>query len=390
VGPCKDVEVRARKSICLVVSDIRTAEAFLLGHMAAMANAYDVYLVANCADNQFLKRRGLAVDVLCAPLVRDVSPIRDLACLYVLFGIFRQRKFDAVHSVTPKAGLLAMLAASLARIPVRIHTFTGQVWATRAGLGRMLLRNLDRLLATCATHLLVDSHSQKEFLLRRKVVTPGKASVLADGSISGVDTQRFRPSPEDRSRIRQRERMAEDGVVFLYVGRLKVDKGVLDLAEAFSQLCEDCDNAWLLMVGRDEEDLRWEIQARCGPWADRSVFVDWTTTPEQYMASADVLCLPSYREGFGSVIIEAAACEVPSLASRIYGVTDAVVENVTGVLHEPGAVQELTDKMRHMAREPAWRNAMGKRARIRVESEFAQNTVTAALLQYYSKVLRQS
>jgi len=339
------------------------------------------------ATKQHLRQQGIGIDVLYAPLVRNVSPIKDLACLFILLALFRRRKFDAIHSVTPKAGLLAMLAGRLARIPVRIHTFTGQVWATRAGLSRMLLKNLDRLLVACATHVLVDSHSQKEFLPRERVVTPRKASVLAEGSISGADTTRFRPDLLLRKKVRSSLNITQDATVFVYVGRLKRDKGVLDLAAAFSQLCRANTNAYLLVVGPDEENLRPQIESRCDSCIGRLRFVDWTQTPEQYMASADVLCLPSYREGFGSVVIEAAACEVPSLASRIYGVTDAAVEGVTGVLHEPGNVEDLACGMARAVENPARRAAMGRAARVRAQKQFAADTLTAAVLQYYRNVL---
>lgn len=375
-----------RKTICIVVSDVKTAEAFLLGHMTAMKSVYDVVLVADCPDKDHLRRRGVGIDVVYVPLVRKVSPIKDLACLFSLFLVFRRRKFDAVHSVTPKAGLLAMLSARLAHVPARIHTFTGQVWATSSGPGRVLLKGLDRLLAVCATHILVDSPSQLEFLRRQRVISTKKGSVLANGSISGVDMTRFHPQPRVQEEVRASLGIPTVGTVFAYIGRLRRDKGVLDLAAAFSQVCGTGEQVYLVLVGPDEEGMRPQIEARCASCLDRLRFVDWTPNPERYMASADLLCLPSYREGFGSVSIEAAACEVPSLASRIYGLTDAVIDELTGILHEPGNVQELARGMQRAVRDPAWRIAMGRAARARVEREFAKETVTAALLEYYAKI----
>jgi glycosyltransferase involved in cell wall biosynthesis len=373
--------------IAIIVSSPITAKAFLTEQINALSGSYQVCLVLNLKKGDSIPNLNPKVEVVAAPIVRNISVLRDLHALLFLVALFSRRKFDAVHSVSPKAGLLAMLAGKLARVPVRIHTFTGQVWATRAGFSRMLLKNLDRLLVACATHVLVDSHSQKEFLLRERVVTPGKASVLAEGSISGVDTTRFRPDLLVRKKVRSSLNIPQDATVFVYVGRLKRDKGVLDLAAAFLQLCRANTNAYLLVVGPDEENLRPQIESRCDSCIGRLRFVDWTRTPEQYMASADVLCLPSYREGFGSVVIEAAACEVPSLASRIYGVTDAVVEGVTGVLHEPGNVEDLACGMARVVENPARWAAMGRAARVRAEKQFAADTLTAAVLQYYRNVL---
>jgi glycosyltransferase involved in cell wall biosynthesis len=380
--------VPARKSICMVVSSVElTAECFLAGHLAAMTHSYDVCLVANCRDRDYLRRLGISVDVLYAPIVRDISPLSDITALFALYVLFRKHRFDAIHSVSPKAGLLGVLAAWLARSSVRVHTFTGQVWATRVGLGRAVLKFLDKLLVACATHILVDSHSQLEFLLREGVVTIDKASVLGSGSISGVDTERFQPRPEVHDRIRKALKIPHEAFVFLFVGRLKKDKGVLDLATAFSSVCKSYANAYLAIVGADEEQLSPEIASRCGPCSDRLRIQGRKTTPEDYMASADILCLPSYREGFGSVVIEAAACEVPALASRIYGITDAIREGETGVFHRPGDVEDLTAVMLRMAQDKQQCIAMGKMARARVKTEFSIERVTADLLQYYEHQL---
>jgi glycosyltransferase involved in cell wall biosynthesis len=203
------------------------------------------------------------------------------------------------------------------------------------------------------------------------------------GSISGVDISRFHPEPLARLRVRASLGIPSEATVFGYIGRLRKQKGVLDLAAAFARLCRTSGDAYLIVVGPDEENLRPKVRSLCMSCCDKLRFVDYTPAPEEYMVSADVLCLPSYREGFGSVIIEAAACGVPSLASRIYGVTDAVVERLTGVLHEPGNVDDLADGMRRLIDNPAWRSALGSGAHARAEAYFTAEKVTAAVLEYY-------
>jgi glycosyltransferase involved in cell wall biosynthesis len=250
-----------------------------------------------------------------------------------------------------------------------------------------MLKTADKALARMATHVLVDSPSQRDFLVCGRVVSAKKSRVLANGSICGVDTFRFRPDSELRKRIRQREGIAEDSVVFLYVGRLKVDKGVLDLAKAFAQLGMDYGKAWLLIVGPDEEGLRSRIERICPSVASRLRLIGFATAPQEYMAAADVLCLPSYREGFGSVIIEGASVGIPAVASNIYGITDAIESGVTGFLHSAGDVAGLQSKMKQMMDDPELRAKMGANALLRARRCFSKNLVTSALLDFYGSVV---
>ncbi len=375
------------KRICLVVSSTLTAKAFLLDYIRVLSKKYQLIMVANTDNCDFLANLGIDVEVKPIRIERKIYPLRDVAALYALYRLFRKKKFDLVHSVSPKAGLLAMLAAALARVPARVHTFTGQVWATRKGVSRFLLKNVDRLLVLFATHILIDSNSQRSFLLMEKVVPGNKSTVLAKGSISGVDTQRFRPQLEARKKIRDVKKIKKDDIVFLYVGRLKQDKGLIDLAQAFAALCNSSEGQHLLLVGPDEEGMRDRIKAICQPCANRLHFVDYTLVPEQYLSAADIFCLPSYREGFGTTIIEAGAVGIPAIGSRIYGITDAVDEGRTGLLYEPGNVPQLIGLMKKLAQDKSLRKKMGENARARVIRDFSKERLTAELLDYYKAVI---
>ncbi len=374
------------KSVCFVVSNPLTLKCFLLDHLAALSRVCRLTCIANWDDPAGLLQCGVDVPLVRVPIERTISPGRDLQALWTLQGYFRRNRVDVVHSVTPKAGLLAMTAAALAGVPVRIHTFTGQVWANRSGLERTLLKALDTWLAAMATHILVDSESQRDFLVRGNIVPAKKSRVLANGSICGVDTLRFRPDSGARTRIRQREGIPEQSVVFLYVGRLKVDKGILNLAQAFARLGVDCSEAWLLIVGPDEEALAPRIERICTAVAQRLRFIGFSAVPQEYMAAADVLCLPSRREGFGSVIIEAASVGIPAVASNIYGITDAVESSVTGLLHAAGDVADLQSKMKEMMDDQESRKRMGTNARLRAGRSFSKELVTSALLDFYGSV----
>ena len=322
-----------KKKICIVVSSMMTVKVFLMDHIAALSQKYSVSVVANTNDMDFFNDAGIKATLISIRIERKITLWHDLKALFQLFCLFRKCRFDVVHSVTPKAGLLTMIAGTLSNIPIRIHIFTGQVWVTRVGIVRWLLKSADCLFASLATDVLVDSFSQQNFLIKENVVTANKSRVLAKGSISGIDTVRFRPDASARKKIRSKENFSDSDIVFLYLGRLNKDKGLLDLGIAFSALCSDYDHIHLMVVGPDEENIQPRMENICASCADRMHFVDYTSVPEQYMAAADVFCLPSYREGFGSTIIEAACVGIPAIGSRVYGITDAIDEDVTGLLY---------------------------------------------------------
>lgn len=375
------------KKVCFVTAVPMTLRAFMRNHLLVLSERYDTSAIADFKVEDLTDEWLPGVRLVPIRIARAISPTADLWALWTLFRYFRSGHFDTVHSVTPKAGLLAMTAARLAGVPHRIHCFTGQVWATRRGLGRTLLKGADRFIAANATHILTDSHSQRAFLESEGVLDKGLADVLGHGSISGVDIERFHPDEGARKKIRSELGVPQQACLLLFLGRLNRDKGILDLAQAFTRLASNHSDVWLVMVGPDEGDISAQLERSCGDAMARVRRVGYTTTPEHYMAAADVFVLPSYREGFGSVVIEAAACGIPAVASRIYGLTDAVEEDVTGLLHPPGNIAALYDSLARLCGDHALRTRMGAMARERAARDFSMASVTAALLAYYEKIL---
>lgn len=372
--------------ICFVVASPLTVRAFLAPHIAALTKRYAVSVVANFGDDR-PPTAGDGVEFVSIPIERHVAPRHDLIAFLSLMRLFRRERYAAIQSVTPKVGLIAMLAGWVTRVPVRIHVCTGQTWVTRRGAARWFLKLMDRVIVSCATHVLVDSPSQREFLLSENVVSAARSRVLASGSIAGVDSARFKPDPQARREIRSRLGHPDDCAVYLFLGRLNREKGVLDLAAAFARLAAADDQLRLLFVGPDEENLRGALQRALGAAALRAGFVGDTDRPEAYLAAADVFCLPSYREGFGVTIIEAGACGVPAIGSRIYGVTDAIDDGVTGLLFEPRNIQELAGCMDRLARDPALRRRMGESARAKALRDFPASAVVAELVQLYEEAI---
>ena len=370
-------------SVCLTLTSPFVLSAFLQGHLSRLRQSFAVAVCVNRSESDIPLAVPEGVEVQDVEIRRKISPWQDAAALWKLWTFYRQRRFNAVITVTPKAGLLGMLAARLAGIPVRVHWFTGQVWATRKGPMRAMLKRIDRFTAACATDVLADSPSQKDFLVCEGVVSDDKISVLGHGSISGVDTTRFRPDPEARQRIRDKFQIPGIAPCLVYVGRMSKEKGVPDLLAAFGQLRADFTDLHLILVGPDEEGL---LTKSTIPGLH---VVGYTKNAEAYMSAADIICLPSYREGFGSVLIEGAACGLPAVASRIYGVTDAIVENETGLLHAPGDIAALTDSLRRLVSDDDFRLRLGKKAYERALTSFEAGYLENLFSQFLERLLEE-
>lgn len=369
-----------KEKICIVVSNVMTINAFLLEPIKKLSQHYNVYIIVNGVADHISGSLGDEVTVLYAPIERKINIIQDLKALFKLFVLFRKYRFQLVQSVTPKAGLIAMLAAFFARIPIRIHIFTGQVWVTRVGLGRKFLKGMDRAISMLATDLLVDSASQRQFLLDEGVVKACKSSFLAHGSISGVDITRFKQNEVIRKELRAQLAIKNNDIVFLFIGRLNRDKGVLDLASAFSNIVDR--HIHLFIVGPDEAGMQQEMEKLLNDCIKQVHFIGFSSVPEAYMAVADVLCLPSYREGFGSVVIEAAAVGIPAIGSRIYGVEDAIVDGQSGLLFEAGNIADLKASMVTIIENETFKK-LGSNARKRVLEQFTSEILASAWLDYY-------
>ena len=375
--------------LCVVTTSPLIVDFFLRGHLKALGTRHELSLIVNAGSPGFLDESGIQITVVPMPIERKISLLRDLQALWSLLRYFRGRRFDGIVSIAPKAGLLAMTAAWVAGIPFRCHIFQGEVWVTRQGVIRRVLRLMDIITARTATHVLVISRSERDFLLKERVVSTQNSQILANGSLAGVDTTRFRADPAARSLVRKELGVPDDAVLAIFVGRITQDKGVIDLALSFAGIAAGRPAWHLLFVGPDEDGLRAKLEQAAGAAAAQVHFSGLTSSPERYMAAADFLCLPSYREGFGNVIIEAASIGIPALASRIYGIADALIEDQTGLMHEPGDLDQLSAKLKRLFSDSALRAQLGQRARERALTAFSSGLVVDALGQYVERGLAE-
>ena len=376
-----------KKKIAIVVASVLQVKFFLIPHLNRLSDIYDVTLILNNDHPEILESIDLPISIIEVPIRRKVSVWHDLCALYALTNLFLKQDFDLVHTMNPKAGLLGMIAAWLARVEIRVHTFQGEFWVNKEGLARHFFLSLDKLVGFLATNLLVVSSSERDFLIAEGVVSPKKSIVLANGSIGGVDLEKFKPNWEMRNSIRVNLSISEQAILFLYIGRLTREKGLVELIEAFTLFPDDA-QVFLLLVGPDEDGINAEYSKLIDSPNSRVRIAPYTASPETYMAASDVLVLPSHREGFGVVIIEAAAMGVPAIGSSIYGISDAVQNGVTGFLFEKENVADLFKKMQQLAGNPPLRSSMGVAAALRVKKYFDQKIVVESFVDYYKLLIK--
>lgn len=375
-----------RKKICFVVAIPGTAQSFLRDHIAALAKEYDVYLVGAIKNESEVKGLALA-GWHRIEIERGISIWHDIIAIFSARRYFTKMKFDAVHSVTPKAGLVTALDSWLAGIKHRIHIFTGQVWATRKGFMRWLLKTIDKVIVRLDNHILVDGKSQRAFLEKEGVIKAGQAIVFGEGSISGVNTQRFVPDANVREEIRKEIGIKEDALVFLFMGRLNHDKGIGELYEAYDRLASESQNVFLLLVGRDEEDYISRLPQFSHINESNFYYYAPTPTPERVLNAGDVFVLPTYREGFGTSVLEAACMGLPSITSDAYGVLDASVEGETGLRCKVGDVESLYNCMKYLNDNREMVKVMGEKSKKRVLKDFPGERITEDWVVFYRSLL---
>ena len=364
-----------------------TIHFFFKPHLRELTKYFDQTLAYNPNNDSYLPSLNLPIREHSIPIMRKISLWYDLkALLYICYFLWRE-KFDIVVTVVPKAGLLGMIAAWLMQVPLRVHIFQGEVWASRRGLMRWLLKTMDTVTARLATHLLVVSASELEFLERESVIPVGKAKLLGEGSISGVDVERFQTNPELRTLLRNKLKIPENAVLCVFLGRLNIDKGIHDLVKAFTISGSYLENIWLIIAGPDEDNIATSLLKLVpDSLLKRILIFGFTDKPEDFLAASDLLCLPSYREGFGTVILEAAAMALPAIGTKIYGISDAIHDKETGVLIPVGDVQALSEAISRWCQNPEERKRLGANARDRVVANFDQKKVVERYVRHLVEV----
>lgn len=338
--------------------------------------------------NEIASREG--VRTIAVPMERRISPFKDIRSLLQLIKVFRSEKPDMVHSMTPKAGLLCMVAARIAKVPVRVHTFTGLVFPTAKGIKRKILMLTDKITCACATHVVPEGEGVKNDLKNFKI-TRKNLQVLGHGNIRGIDLQHYNPENEEIKDEAVRLRR-HDTFTFIFIGRIAGDKGISELVSAFSavrtlqpsRLCR------LIIVGRDETDID-PISAEGRHLIENFPGIECVgpqSDVRPWLLASDALILPSYREGFPNVVIEAGAMGLPSIVTDINGANEIIVNGTNGLIVPPRDSETLSKAMVRLMNDDSLRAQLASHARPMVESRYKQSYVRKCLKDFYKDILR--
>lgn len=322
-------------------------------------------------------------------MTRNITPFQDLAALFKLIRVLRRIRPDILHISTPKAGLLGSIAGRIVGIRTRYYLIRGFRFETKTGLLRFLLILAERLACSLATDVGCVSESVRQLAIREKIASPGKLHVHLLGSSNGVDAERrFNPELVPISaieRVRSGAKIPKDAFLVGFIGRIVRDKGLLELAEAFLKVLEKAPHAYLLLVGpREPQDPlpKRTIDLLSSHPQIRMIDQDWNAAP--ILGAIDLLVLPTYREGFPNILIEAAAMERPVVATRVTGCVDAVVERVTGILVRPFDADALADAIVTYATQPNLRREHGMNARKHVLLNYASSPIWESMFRAYT------
>lgn len=369
--------------IAIVSTTSSVIKSFMINHIQTLSAKYAIFIYCNNADELKILLPDNVV-LTNINIKRKPNLFADILIFLKLTMYFLTIRFDFCFSITPKAGFITMLSSSIARIPNRIHWFTGQIWVNYTGFRSFFFKFLDKITFKFSNHVIVDSNSQRNFLINKNIISKKKSSTLYKGSVGGVDFNKFKFSPSSRCFFRSKLFIPKDAFVFFYLGRINRDKGIPELIQAYKK--NNFNNNFFLVIAGPVEDE--SLKKLILDVKRKIIYIGSINNPERWLSIADIICLPSYREGFGNVIIEAASCQVPALASNIYGITDSIIPNQTGILHKAGNVKDIQKKMVYIINNKNLVRQYGKRARRRVVIDFNQNLLSKKLLEFINERLK--
>lgn len=377
--------MKERKKVIRVTTVPTSLATFCKDMLRELSERYEVVAVSSPLPELDKVSIEEGVRVEAVEMKRQIAPFSDLRSLWKMYRLMRRERPWLVHSMTPKAGLLSMIAAWMARVPNRVHTFTGLIWPTSTGIKRRILILMDKLLCACATKIIPEGNGVKRDL-ETYGITRKPMKVLAYGNVRGIDLDYY---CRNEYVLNQANNLRENEVfTFIFIGRLVKDKGINELVNAFVRFNEQYPRSKLLLVGRMEDELDPLLPETISEINNNPAInaVGPQDDVRVWLVASDVFVFPSYREGFPNVVIEAGAMGLPSIVTDINGANEIIVDGENGVIIPSKNEQKLYDAMVDMFLDKEMRMAMSSKARSMVASRFDCHVVRQALYDFYKSL----
>lgn len=368
----------------------QSLDVFCRGMLKELSEKYEVVALSSPGEPLDRVREREGVRTIAVPMERHISLMKDLKALIAMIKTLRKESPYMIHSMTPKAGLLCMVAGWLTRVPVRVHTFTGLVWPTSTGLKRRILMLTDKLTCACATHIIPEGEGVKNDLLTGKI-TQKPLKVLGYGNVMGVDMQRFSRRPEVMRIVEEQNLRDTSKFTFLFVGRIVRDKGINELCEAFMRLHQQQPETRLWLVGPYEDGLDpISDEARQTIDQNDAIMAVGRKSGDEllaYYAAADCFVFPSSREGFPNTVLEAGAMGLPSIVTDINGSREIIIEGQNGTIIPSKNAEALYRAMWKIIYDEKNREFMANNARRLIGTRFEQGYVRQCLYDFYDEIM---
>ncbi len=363
----------------------------LEGQLAFMKEYFNILAVSS--DKNYLEKIGLreGVNTYTIELTRKITPVKDIRALYKMYRLFLKEKPFIVHTHTPKAGTIGMVAAWLANVPHRLHTIAGLPLLETKGIKRYILTAVEKATYACATDIYSNSYGLYKIILDNNFLSPNKIKVLGHGSSNGINLSFFNPRLFDskfKKKIKDKFNIQENDYVFIYVGRVVKNKGINELVRAFSELQLIYRDIKLLLVGTFENDLDPlseytynQIQIN-----KNIIYTGYQTDVRPFLAIAKLFVFPSYREGFPNVVMQAGAMGLPSIVTDINGCNEIIKNKKNGIIIPPKNAEILKGKMELLLLDKNLYRTLQKNTRKMIASRYQQQLIWDELLCEYRKL----
>jgi glycosyltransferase involved in cell wall biosynthesis len=386
-------EISHNKKLIRITTVPMALRYLLPGQMRFMAaNGFDVLMIsANGKELPEVIEMEQCRHII-VPMTRKITPFTDLKCLFRLIKIFRKEKPDIVHTHTPKAGLLGMLAAKLCGVKLRIHTVAGLPLMVEKGFKYQLLKFIEKLTYAAASHVWPNSNSLMLFITKNKLCKTAKLNIIAKGSTNGIDVNRFGKESLDEkiiNEVKGQINYSADKTYLLCIGRLVKDKGIIELVNVFTQLQKDNVNLQLILVGEYENALDPLPAVTLLEIENNSsiIHINWSNRVEYFMHLAGFFVFPSHREGFPNVLLQAGSMGLPVICSHITGNIDIVTNNETGLIFESENEQQLFKLLQYALLHPQHMHEMAKKLQQHVRENYRQENIWQNMLEAYKTLV---